>query len=355
MRKQIVVFILGCLLLFASCVPDYRAIRNEEEAAAAAVDVSYIMVFEGERIDVEELIARVLLRVVLFEMDMGDVWETIDGFSDDVIDMFFGPGVGTAFERIKTAALNELVDSLIIRQHAARNGIAIADAERAEVFALASDEIELFNHIFVDGFPISIEMFASMILDDLYGERLVDFTANSITIDEPNFIEYFNIYREIAGNFVNTVFVYSIIAETYGNAQSAKARFEAGENVYLIARDYSVNYGDGFGRRTLRLPTWITMTPHEIDALSHEIFAMEQGQVTEIIPDGGEYFVIIVDEIVVPTAEALKEAFLDEMFAPYLFEIWMENWRRAAIVQINVPAFESIILQELQQMFELTH
>jgi len=346
-----IVFSISCLLLLAACVPDYRAMRERE---AEEADLSYIMVFEGEQISIDELTARVLLHVVLFEMEMGDIWDILDDFPNDVIDMLMGPGVGTAFERTKIAAVNELIDSLIIRGHAARNGIVITDEERTNVIAAAQVEVEMLDMVFESGFPISDEMFAEMILDDIYSERLLENIKQNIAINDPQFIEYFERYLQAAGNFINTIYLYSIVADTYENAQAAKDRLEAGENAFDVARDLSIDYGEGFERLSIRLPIRLTMAPNEVEPLFHTLFGMEKYKVTEIMPDGDNFVVIRIEEIIIPdNLDAVKEAYMNEVFAPQLFEIRLNSWRSASIAQINLPALESITLESIQEMFEL--
>ena len=337
------------LLILSACVPDYRAVRDVREEH----DLSYIMVFEGERISVDLLVARVLLRVAAFELEVDGyrgIWEFMDGLPGAMIDDFF-PGTGTAFERIRAIALEELVDSLVVEHHAARHGIVVTDAERAAARAVAEEIHADLSRVLGVPFPVSVDVLAPIYIEEVLLERLLAEMVDTLSTDDPEFLEYFEIYIAPMRSFLNTVYIHYIAAETYEAARAAQARLAAGEYAGLVAYYLCVDFDpSAFGQINLWHLPRITASSHPYEKV--EIFALGPGEVSQITEADGKFIVVRVEQKIIPDDLGdEKDSFMARIFAPYTIGRRLETWRRTAVIELNRHALESVTLSDIHEMF----
>jgi len=278
MLKKLLAFVMAvsCVFALTSCVADYRAPQNGSRTTA---DLSYILVFEGERVGLEAFINHTAFQVFMVEASFGaEVWTLLDDL----------------FTEVKIRALNRLIETKTIEFNATRIGVSLTETDRAEARAAAEEQQAEFYEEFGINVPISV--LVMMAEDDMLLQRIIDDVNDNID-DDPRFEWYFERYLQIFRDFLATIHTHFVLTDNFENAVQAKERFEAGEDALVIVQELSLAYNPEipFDRTNIwHLPLTADRYADELAS----IFELAQMEVSEIIEVDGLYLVVRVDEII---------------------------------------------------------
>jgi len=282
---------VACIFTFTACVADYRAVRD-----SGGPDISYIMYFEGERVDFNDFVSYVLFLVTL--------------------------GADGSFVEIKADALNMLIRSRAVEYNAARLGIVLTETERAEIRDDITAELSTSSVRLVDAMVMIIE-------EDMLMQRIIEAVELEIAENPTELEEFLDIY----GNHLRT-YVYYIVTTEYENAAQAQTRLKSGEDGLAVVQDLSLAYliGISEGRgNILELSTFVDMQHINI------LLELDLFDVSEIIALDGIYLVAMVDEL----AE-LDYEFILNAFATSTVLQRQQMWFLNSVVELNLPAFNSL-------------
>lgn len=269
---------------------------------------SYVMVFEGKKISIDDY-----KLCLLFQ----------DGSAES-----------------KDNALSQLTDFLVIEKAAEDYGIVLTDAEKTGV---SNSMTGLKESIISGGLEmpaISDERLRAILSVDLYYQKLLEELGKDFVLDEADFKSELENYRQNNRQDYIDVKLKYIMTETREAAEEARGKALSGSAFDDVIKAYSVDYDESAGISTVTLKD-ISLDQEVVD----QILALKVSELTGVIDLGDVFVVFEAAEITVPSDVELEASFKELYIQNRNYDVFdheLEQWRANAVYTVNQKAIDAI-------------
>ena len=277
-----------------------------------AYNKSYIMVFEGQRVSVNDF-------------------------------RFCGLFAGSE-ETAKTDALDTLLTFMTLDKYARENDFVLGEEEKADLLSYCAGLKDYYAQSYgIDLSYITTERMAEMLgLDSLRTLLMERYTAD-YTVDETDYARKLADYtHDERVDYIEMDLKY-IFTNTEEDMAPALEALESGADFDWAVAEYSTNYNESTG-----VDTYTLKTLYEYGYLDKEtaesFLALAVGDISEVIDLNGMYGLFKVESVRIPDADEIntlyREKYISENKEAMFDDILLE-WKQNASYTVNQRAFEA--------------
>src|SRR5690554_2559637 len=300
---MLLVFIFLTIPVLANGVNDTEQIEEPEQRVAAVVN--------GEEITVQELDLYLDLNNLV-----NQVFQAFYQSNRDFVEFLLMSEAGQDFfNEYRKEHIEEVISNMLIQQEAANRGIEISDEEKDELFAgqieymksqnrLESDQ-ELENALKQDGFENLQEFkdfFFAEYTDILKINELQRILLEPITVSNEEAEGFYNEYIE-QFQYGDQVKASHILLKTEEEAEKVLDELNEGTNFALMAEEHSIDTYSAQNGGDLDFSEKEDM----IEEFSEAAFAMEIGEISDIVETREGFHIIMVTDKREAGTETLEE------------------------------------------------
>lgn len=274
---------------------------------------SYVMVYEGEKIDTNDL---------------------------RFCGLFVAAEEGEDAAAVKEKAMDQLQTYLALEKAARDNNLTLTDEEREESLSYAASMKSYYAQNYgLDMSFISDERMADFLgLDVLYGPLQEKFTAD-LVIDETDFEKALADYTQNNRMDYYDVQILEITAAAEETIQEAKQAVEGGMSFADAVAAYSEAYNEEYGVNPMAL-RYAGLS----DETAQTLLDMESGAMSEIVETDGSFALYYIDSKTIPSSDELAETYRTQYTGEKKGERFVEiieEWKSAAVYTVNPKGYDA--------------